>query len=64
MKRIILEHGDIDIIYIFYKKYVAVEHIKHNSGEIVSCYTSKDIDGIMSHLFNDCWALEEGVTAE
>lgn len=63
MKRIILEHGDIDIIYIFYKNYVAVEHVKHNGGEIVSSYTTKDLDGVMSHLFNDCWALEESVTA-
>lgn len=59
MKRIVFEYGDIDVIYIFYKTYVAVEHVVHATGEIVSTYTTRDIDGVISHITNDAWSMEE-----
>ena len=59
MTRIIFEYGDIDVIYIFYKNYVAVEHIQHTTGKIVSSYTTRDRDGVISHITNDAWDMEE-----
>ena len=59
MKRITFEFGDIDIVYIFYKSYVAIEHIVHATGEIVSSYTTRDRDGVISHITNDAWNMEE-----
>lgn len=59
MKRITFEFGDIDIVYIFYKNYVAIEHIVHATGEIVSTYTTRDRDGVISHITNDAWSMEE-----
>jgi len=59
MKRITFEYGDIDIIYIFYKTYIAVEHIEHATGKIVSSYTTRDRDGIISHITNEAWNMEE-----
>lgn len=59
MKRVTFEFGDIDVVYIFYKNYVAIEHIVHATGEIVSTYTTRDRDGVISHITNDAWSMEE-----
>ncbi len=59
MKRITFEYGDIDVIYIFYKNYVAIEHVEHATGEIVSSYTTRDRDGIISHITKEAWNMEE-----
>ena len=61
MKRITFEYGDIDVIYIFYKTYVAIEHIVHATGEIVSSYTTRDMDGTISHITSEAWNMEEQV---
>lgn len=59
MKRITFEYGDIDIIYIFYKTYVTVDHVEHATGEIVSSYATRDRDGIISHITNEAWNMEK-----
>lgn len=59
MNRIIFEYGDIDIVYIFYKSYVAIEHTEHATGKIVSSYTTRDRDGVISHITNEAWNMEE-----